>query len=41
MRTLTGHKKVTFGVPAVVISPDGQTLISGGRDDTIQVCQIN
>ncbi|MHC5719374.1 MAG: WD40 repeat domain-containing protein, partial [Nostoc sp.] len=36
VHTLTGHKKVTFGVPAVVISPDGQTLISGGRDDTIK-----
>ncbi|MBN3869946.1 WD40 repeat domain-containing protein [Nostoc sp. JL33] len=38
--TLTGHKKVTFGVPAVVISPDGQTLISGGRDDTIKVWNL-
>ncbi|MEH1891356.1 MAG: hypothetical protein V7K92_18525 [Nostoc sp.] len=36
VHTLTGHKKVTFGVRAVVISPDGQTLISGGRDDTIK-----
>jgi COMPASS component SWD3 len=36
VHTLTGHKKVTFGVRAVVISPSGQTLISGGRDDTIK-----
>ncbi|MEH2289789.1 WD40 repeat domain-containing protein [Nostoc sp.] len=36
VHTLTGHKKVTFGVRAVVISPNGQTLISGGRDDTIK-----
>ena len=27
---------MTFGVQAVVISPNGQTLISGGTDDTIK-----
>ncbi|MEH1887689.1 WD40 repeat domain-containing protein [Nostoc sp.] len=36
VHTLTGHKKVTFGVRAVAISSSGQTLISGGRDDTIK-----
>ncbi|QHG20593.1 PD40 domain-containing protein [Nostoc sp. ATCC 53789] len=36
VHTLTGHKKVTFGVRAVAISPSGQTLVSGGRDDTIK-----
>lgn len=34
VHTLTGHKKAIFGVPAIAISPDGQTLISGGKDDT-------
>lgn len=34
VHTLTGHKKAIFGVPAIAISPDGQTLISEGRDDT-------
>ncbi|MBC1298768.1 WD40 repeat domain-containing protein, partial [Nostoc sp. UCD122] len=36
VHTLTGHKKVTFGVRAVAISSSGQTLISAGRDDTIK-----
>jgi WD40 repeat protein len=36
VHTLTGHKKVTFGVRAVAISSDGETLISAGRDDTIK-----
>ncbi|WP_442938199.1 hypothetical protein [Nostoc sp.] len=41
VHTLTGHKKVTFGVRAVAISSSGQTLISGGRDDTIPTLPTN
>ncbi|MHC5772086.1 MAG: WD40 repeat domain-containing protein, partial [Nostoc sp.] len=40
VHTLTGHKKVTFGVRAVVISSSGQTLVSAGRDDTIKVWNL-
>ncbi|WP_335065101.1 WD40 repeat domain-containing protein [Nostoc sp.] len=36
VHTVTGHKKVTFGVRAVAISSSGQTLISAGRDNTIK-----
>jgi WD40 repeat protein len=34
LRTLTGHESTIFGV---AISPDGQTLASGGRDNTIKL----
>ena len=40
VHTLTGHKKAIFGVPAIAISPDGQTLMSGGRDNTIKTWNL-
>lgn len=37
VHTLSGH---SWGVNAVVITPDGQTLISGSRDQTLKIWQI-
>lgn len=38
LRTLTGHRHY---VDSVAISPDGQTLVSGGRDDTIKIWHLS
>ncbi len=38
LRTLVGHSQWVF---AVAISPDGQTVVSGGLDNTIQVWDCN
>jgi WD40 repeat protein len=37
LRTLSGH---SGGVHAVAIAPDGQTLISGGQDNTIKIWNL-
>jgi WD40 repeat protein len=37
LRTLTGHSS---GVASVAISPDGQTLASGSRDETIKLWDL-
>ena len=38
IHTLTGHSDWVF---SVAISPDGQTLVSGSRDNTIKIWQLN
>ena len=37
MATLIGHN---HGVPSVVVSPDGQQIVSGGRDHTIKIWDV-
>ena len=37
LRTLTGH---SAGVESVAISPNGQLLASGSRDDTIEIWNL-
>ena len=38
LKTLTGHEK---GVPSLVYSPDGTTLISGSWDNTIRIWDVD